>query len=32
MVHEGRWRIDRTTDLDPGHPSYVTLVTPAHRA
>jgi hypothetical protein len=32
MVHEGRWRIDRTTDLDPGHPGYVTLVAPAGRS
>jgi hypothetical protein len=31
MVHEGRWRIDRNTDLDPGHPNYLTLVAPAHR-
>jgi hypothetical protein len=32
MVHEGRWRIQRTTDLDPGHPGYLTLVAPARRA
>jgi hypothetical protein len=31
LVHEGRWRIERHTDLDPGHPSYVTLVVPACR-
>jgi hypothetical protein len=31
LVHEGRWRIERNTDLDPGHPSYITLVAPAPR-
>jgi hypothetical protein len=31
MVHEGRWHIDRNTDLDPGHPDYLTLVAPAPR-
>jgi hypothetical protein len=31
MVHEGRWRIERTTDLDPGDPGYVTLVAPTAR-
>ena len=29
MVHEGRWRILRTTELDPGDPGYITLVAPA---
>jgi predicted restriction endonuclease len=29
MVHEGRWRIERNTDLEPGHLGYVTLVAPA---
>ncbi len=29
MVHEGRWRILRNTDLDPGHPDYITLVVPS---
>jgi hypothetical protein len=31
MVHEGRGRILRNTDLDPGHPNYITLVAPAPR-
>jgi hypothetical protein len=31
LVHEGRWRIQRNEQLDPGHPSYVTLVAPAPR-
>ena len=31
QVHEGRWRILRNDDLDPGHPSYVTLVRPGHQ-
>jgi hypothetical protein len=31
MVHEGRWRIDRNLDLDPGDPGYVTLVAPTVR-
>jgi hypothetical protein len=25
MVHEGRWRIQRNEQLDPGHPSHITL-------
>jgi hypothetical protein len=32
MVHEGRWRIQRNTDVEPGHPGYLTLVAPARRA
>ena len=31
MVHEGRWHILRNTELDPGDPSYVTLVAPTSR-
>jgi hypothetical protein len=31
LVHEGGWRILRTTELDPGDPSYITLVAPARR-
>jgi hypothetical protein len=31
MVHEGRWRILRNTELDPGDPGYITLVAPALR-
>ena len=31
MVHEGRSRITRDEALDPGHPGYITLVTPATR-
>jgi hypothetical protein len=31
QVHEGRWRILRNNDLDPGHPDYITLATPVHR-
>jgi hypothetical protein len=31
MVHEGRWRILRNTELDPGDPDHVTLVAPAPR-
>jgi hypothetical protein len=29
MVHEGRWRIDRNEQVDPGHPNYITLAAPA---
>jgi hypothetical protein len=32
LVHEGRWRIQRNEQLDPGHPGYVALVAPARRA
>jgi hypothetical protein len=31
MVHEGRWRISRNINLDPGDPGYITLVTPPAR-
>jgi predicted restriction endonuclease len=31
MVHEGRWRIQRNEQLDPGHPDYLTLAAPARR-
>jgi hypothetical protein len=31
MVHEGRWRIQRDEQLDPGHPGYITLAAPASR-
>ena len=31
MVHEGRWRIHRTTGLEPGNPGYITLVAPPRR-
>ena len=31
MVHEGRWRILRNDDLDPGHPDYITLAGPTIR-
>jgi hypothetical protein len=31
MVHEGRWRIIRNTELDPGDPDYITLAAPAPR-
>jgi len=31
MVHKGRWHITRNGDLDPGHPDYVTLTSPAPR-
>ena len=31
LVHEGRWRIVRNTELDPGDPDYITLVAAASR-
>jgi hypothetical protein len=31
MVHEGRWRIQRNEQLEPGHPRYLTLAAPACR-
>jgi hypothetical protein len=31
LVHEGRWRIQRNEQLDPGHPNYLTLAAPARR-
>jgi hypothetical protein len=30
QVHEGRWRILRNTDLDPGDRDYITLISTTH--